>query len=75
MKKEAKRSEGGLEADAKKMVNVDMALEGKVLTIVVDLGRKGEVSASGKSVVIASTKGNVEVVDGVFVGLNVYRPR
>lgn len=53
--------------------NVTYEVQGKKLTIQVDLSAEGRRSASGKTVVIASTRGNVEVADGVFVGLNVYR--
>jgi hypothetical protein len=58
------------------MENVKMTRVGKVLTITVDLSKKGTPSASGKTLVIASTKGNVKI-DGegeYVVGLNVYVP-
>jgi len=56
------------------MRNVDMKVEGNVLTIVVDLSEKGVESSSGKSLVIGSTEGNVSVPDKpeIKVGLNVY---
>jgi hypothetical protein len=56
------------------MRNVAMKMNGTVLTITVDLAVTGEVSASGKSLVIGSTEGNVSVPDKpeVKVGLNVY---
>jgi len=44
------------------------------LVITVDLNEAGTVSASGKSLVIGSTEGNVTVGD-VKVGLNVYKAR
>lgn len=47
--------------------------EGKKLIITVDLSGKGEVSSSGKSLVIASTRGNMKLADGLFMGLNIYR--
>ena len=43
------------------------------LVIHVDLRSQGVRSASGKTVVIASSRGNVEVIPGVFLGLNIYR--
>lgn len=57
------------------MENVKFDVKGKVLTITVDLSKKGTLSSTGKSLVIASTKGNelVEGTDGVIVGLNAYR--
>ena len=56
------------------MRNVDMKMVGNVLTITVDMSVPGEVSTSGKSMVIGSTEGNVSVPDKpeVKVGLNVY---
>jgi len=58
--------------------NVEVSLQegkkGKRLVIEVDLSVKGEPSNSGKSIVIASTKGNKAVLEaGVVLGLNVYR--
>ena len=56
------------------MRNVDMKINGTVLTITVDLSVPGEMSSSGKSLVIGSTEGNVAVPDKpeIKVGLNVY---
>lgn len=56
------------------MVNVKMEKKGTVLTITVDLTKKGTPSSTGKSLVIASTQGN-QLVEGtdVYVGLNVYK--
>ena len=47
--------------------------DGKTLTLTVKLDAKGTTSASGKSVVIASTRGNIALGD-VKIGLNIYRP-
>jgi len=57
------------------MQNVKMQVKGNVLTITVDLSKDFGLSASGKSVSIASTKGNAEVPGkpGVKIGLNVYK--
>ena len=56
------------------MRNVDMKIEGTKLIITVDLAVPGEMSSSGKSMVIGSTEGNVSVPDKpeVKIGLNVY---
>jgi hypothetical protein len=56
------------------MTNVKMEKKGNVLTITVDLTKKGTPSSTGKSLVIASTQGN-QLVEGtdVYVGLNVYK--
>jgi len=52
---------------------VKYSIEGDDLLIRVDLRAQGVRSASGKTVVIASSRGNVQVIPGVFLGLNVYR--
>lgn len=56
--------------------NVEMDVKGTVLTITVDLAKSFGPSASGKTIVIASTKGNVPVGGtdtGAVIGLNVYK--
>ena len=57
------------------MKNVDMKLSGNILTITVDITKEFGLSSSGKSLIIASTEGNVSVEgkDEVKIGLNVYR--
>lgn len=52
-----------------------MTKKGNILTLEVDLSKKGKPSATGKSLTIGSTKGNVKVdgTEDVFVGLNVYK--
>lgn len=59
------------------MKNVEMQVEGHVLTIKVDLSKDYGPSSSGKSVIIATTEGNVSVPerDEIKVGLNVYKKR
>ena len=55
-------------------VTINDGKKGKRLVIEVDLSAAGEPSKSGKSVVIASTKGNKAILEaGVVLGLNVYR--
>jgi hypothetical protein len=59
------------------MKNVEMKVEGNILTIKVDLKKDFGPSSSGKTIIIASTEGNV-AVDGheeAKVGLNVYRKK
>jgi hypothetical protein len=61
------------------MLNVNMRLaedRPHMLVIEVDLSQEHGESASGKSVIVASTQGNVPVPgdSGVMVGINVYRP-
>jgi len=56
------------------MKNVEMTVEGNVLTIKVDLSKEFGPSASGKTIIIASTEGNVAVpAREEKIGLNVYR--
>ena len=56
------------------MKNVHMVVEGNILTIKVDLSKEFGPSASGKTIIIASTEGNISVPDRAEkVGLNVYR--
>ena len=50
------------------------AQNGKTLEIKVDLAANQGKSASGKSTVIASSRGSIDIGDGVKLGLNVYRP-
>ena len=58
------------------MKNVEMTVEGTMLTIKVDLAKEFGPSASGKTIIIASTEGNVTIPDRVEkIGLNVYRKK
>jgi hypothetical protein len=56
------------------MKNIEMKVEGNILTIKVDLTKNYGQSSSGKSTIIASTEGNVSVPEREEkIGLNVYR--
>ena len=59
------------------MKNVDMNVEHGKLTITVNLTSDLGPSASGKSVMVATTEGNVDVpgAPDVKIGLNVYRKK
>ncbi|MDO8689160.1 MAG: hypothetical protein Q7R39_04000 [Dehalococcoidia bacterium] len=59
------------------MKNVEMELKGNILTIKVDLTKEFGPSSSGKTIIIASTEGNVSVpgAEEKKVGLNVYRSK
>jgi hypothetical protein len=58
------------------MKNVVMTVEGNILTIKVDLTKDFGPSSSKKSIIIASTEGNVSVPNREEkVGLNVYRTK
>jgi hypothetical protein len=57
------------------MKNVEMKLDGYILTIKVDVTKEFGPSSSGKTIIIASTEGNISIPekDDVKIGLNVYR--
>jgi hypothetical protein len=58
------------------MKNVEMTVDGNILTIKVDLAKEFGPSSSGKTIIIASTEGNIAVPDrDEKVGLNVYRKK
>jgi len=58
------------------MKNVEMTVEGNILTIKVYLTKDFGPSSSKKSIIIASTEGNVAVPGRQEkVGLNVYRTK
>jgi hypothetical protein len=58
------------------MKNVQMTVDGTVLTIKVDLSKEFGPSSSGKTIIIASTEGNVTIPNrDEKVGLNVYRKK
>ena len=59
------------------MKNVVMKVEGNILTITGDLTEEFGPSSSGKTIIIASTEGNVSLPgdEDKKVGLNVYRKK
>jgi hypothetical protein len=58
------------------MKNVEMSVEGSVLTIRVDLSKEFGPSSTGKTIIIASTEGNVAIPNRQEkIGLNVYRKK
>jgi hypothetical protein len=59
------------------MKNVEMKIEGDILTIKVDLTKEFGPSSSGKTIIIASTEGNIAIPEKeeVKVGLNIYRKK
>jgi len=58
------------------MKNVEMKVEGNILTIKVDLSKEFGPSSSGKTTIVASTEGNVSIQDrDEKVGLNVYKKK
>jgi hypothetical protein len=59
------------------MKNVEMSIDGNILTIKVDLSKEFGPSTSGKSIVIASSEGNKSVPgkEDVKIGLNIYKKK
>jgi hypothetical protein len=58
------------------MKNVEMKVEGNILTIKVDLSKEYGPSSSGKTTIVASTEGNVSIPEREEkVGLNVYKKK
>lgn len=59
------------------MKNVEMTVEGDILTIKVDLSKEYGPSSTGKTLIIASSEGNASVPgrDEAKVGLNVFRKK
>jgi hypothetical protein len=58
------------------MKNVEMKIDRTILTITVDPGRGIRAVRLGKTIIIASTEGNVPVLDrDEKIGLNIYKKR
>ena len=56
------------------MKNVQIVTDKKgIMTITVDTNKEFGLSKSGKTTIIATSSGNAEVADGIFLGINVYR--
>jgi hypothetical protein len=54
-------------------VTTKVSKDGKKLVVEIDLTKEFGLSASGKTISIASTKGNKDVYNGIIMGLNVYK--
>ncbi len=58
------------------MKNVEMKVEGNILTIKVDLTEEFGPSSSGKTIIVASSEGNVSIPGrDEKIGLNIYRKK
>jgi hypothetical protein len=59
------------------MKNIDMNVEGEMLIIKIDLSKDLGPSSSGKTILIATTEGNIDVQQGrpEKIGLNIYRKK
>ncbi|HYU12185.1 MAG TPA: hypothetical protein VEK82_06390 [Stellaceae bacterium] len=60
-----------------KNISADVAQKNgkRILTLEIDLDQNFGLSSSGKSIIIASSEGNIEApgAPGVKIGLNIYR--
>lgn len=59
------------------MKNIDMKVEGSILTIKIDLAKDFGPSSSGKSTIIATTEGNVSIpgAEDEKIGINLYKKK
>ncbi len=58
------------------MKNVELSVEGTMLTIKIDLSKDFGPSSSGKTTIIASTEGNVNLPEREEkIGLNIYKKK
>jgi hypothetical protein len=58
------------------MKNVELTVDGMILTIRVDLSKDFGPSSSGKTTIIASTEGNVSIPGREEkIGLNIYKKK
>ena len=57
------------------MKNINMTVNGNILTVTIDLSKNHGRSKTGKTTIVATTAGNVEVPDtgGVKLGINAYK--
>lgn len=56
------------------MKNIELTVEGETLIIKVDLSKDFGPSKSGKTIIVASTEGNVTIPErDERIGLNIYR--
>lgn len=58
------------------MKNVEMFVEGDILTVKVDLTKEFGLSSSGKTIIIASSEGNQTIPEREEkIGINVYKKK
>ncbi len=58
------------------MKNVELSLDGTMLTIKIDLSKEFGPSSSGKTTIVATTEGNVTIPEREEkIGLNIYKKK
>ena len=55
------------------MKNIEIKVVKNIMTITVDLKKEFGPSKSNKTIIIASTEGNLTVAPNVVLGMNVYK--
>jgi len=55
------------------MLNCETSVKNDVLTITIDLAKEHGRSKSGKTIIIGTTQGNVEIAKDVRLGVNCYK--
>jgi hypothetical protein len=57
------------------MKNITQKLNGNILTLTIDISKTFGASKTGKSIIVASTEGNVSVEgkEAVKMGVNIYK--
>ena len=56
-----------------KIENLAVNKSGNKVTLTFDLGKNSGTSKSGKSVMVSSSHGNIELAENTFINYNVYR--
>jgi len=56
------------------MQNIEMSVDGNILTVKIDISKRQGKSKSGKTVIIASTGGNMPIPESndIKIGVNCY---
>ena len=56
------------------MQNIEMSVDGNILTVKIDISKRYGASKSGKTIIIASTGGNVPIPErnSIKIGINAY---
>ncbi|MHA1132445.1 MAG: hypothetical protein ACTSQI_16110 [Candidatus Helarchaeota archaeon] len=60
----------------REMQNIDSSVEGNIMTLTIDTTKEFGTSASGKNVIVATSRGNKQIEPTkIFVGINLYKPK
>lgn len=56
------------------MKNIEVSVKGDIMTLKIDISKRFGKSSTGKSIIVASTEGNVSVEgrEDVKMGINIY---